>query len=178
MPDPKPTHGQGDQDQNADPDQPPHEERTFTQDEVNRIAAAAKAEAEGKAREVEYQKTIAALKARADATAIRAAVGPLVAGRVAPENSPGLAEREISSRCVVKDDGTVVYKDPETDEEMEPKKAVEAFLAVNRIFLSTPAAGSGHTPGTPVGRKPIASMNKDELEQLVNDKHSSTRAGK
>lgn len=234
MPDPKTqTQGQGPDNSGAQDAQATDDGRTFTQEEVTRIAAkekaaaarsvraeleAVKAEAEAlkakaeeaealrarieelegkgqsaeakalalqakkeqewKAREAEYQRTTAALKARADRTAIKAAVGPLVAGKVAKENSPEIVEREISQHCVAKDDGSVVYHDPDTDEEIPPAQAIDAFLTSHRIFLSTPASGSGHTPGTPVGKKPIAAMNKDELEQLVNDKHSSTRGAK
>lgn len=116
-------------------------------------------------REAELLKTIAATTARADADAINAALTEAVK-KVPPENSPAVVKDHLAKHCKRKDDGKVVWVDPETDQELAPEKALEAFLTANPVFAVAPASGSGATAGRPPGtsRKPIGQMSKEELK--------------
>jgi hypothetical protein len=118
------------------------------------------------AREAELLKTVEATKARADKDAINAALAKVVAAKVPQENSPNVVQKDLAEGCKRKDDGTVVWIDPETDQELPPDKALEAYLAANPVFAIAPVSGSGATPGRPPGssRKPIGQMSKAELK--------------
>lgn len=117
------------------------------------------------AERAEFQKTLQAVKSKADRDAIDAVLSRIVPSKVPRENSPHVVVRELAQGCIRKDDGTVVWRDPETDEEMAPEKALEAYLTANPCFTIAPAAGTGATSGYPPGdrRKPIAKMSSDEL---------------
>lgn len=116
-------------------------------------------------REAELLKTVQETKARADRDAISAALTEAVK-KVPPENSPNVVKKALAEHCKRRDDGKVVWVDPETDQELEPAKALDVFLAANPLFLISPASGSGATPGRPPGtnRKPFSQMTKDELK--------------
>jgi hypothetical protein len=76
-----------------------------------------------------------------------------------------MVKERLAKNCKRKDDGKVVWVDPETDQELSPEKALETFLAARPSFAVAPASGSGATPGRPPGssRKPIGQMSKAEL---------------
>lgn len=122
------------------------------------------------AERAEFQKTLQAVKSKADRDAIDAVLSRIVPSKVSRENSPHVVVRELAQGCIRKDDGTVVWRDPETDEEMAPEKALEAYLAANPCFTIAPAAGTGATSGYPPGdrRKPIAKMSPEELQAAAD----------
>jgi hypothetical protein len=124
-----------------------------------------KAKADWEKERNELLKTVQATKSAADSTAIDAALSRVVMAKVPKENSPSVVQRELARQCIRKPDGSVVYKDPETDEEIAPEKALEAYLTANPCFTIAPASGTGATSGYPPGdrRKPIAKMSSDEL---------------
>jgi hypothetical protein len=116
-------------------------------------------------REAELVKTLETTKTRADSDAINAALA-FVDGKIPSENSPDMVKERLAKNCKRKDDGKVVWVDPETDQELSPEKALEAFLSARPSFAVAPASGSGATPGRPPGsiRKPIGQMSKEELK--------------
>jgi hypothetical protein len=110
----------------------------------------------------EARKTLSAVQTRADAEAVGA-----VAERLASTATTGKDRLKalLSMQLVRQQDGSIVWKDPETDELKPPSEGLAAWKKSDPYFWMPPPSGSGTTAGSPpvAGKKNLVGMNKAEL---------------
>jgi hypothetical protein len=110
----------------------------------------------------EARKTLSAVQTRADADAVEAVVAGLAATATRGKDR---VREALAKNCRRNAAGKVVWVDPETDQENEPAKGLEALQKSDPYFWEPPQSGSGASAGAPpvAGKKPLTGMSKAEL---------------